>query len=185
MDGLITAAKNNPGKLNYGSSGIGGSHHMMTELFSRTAGITATHIPFKGGAENVNQLMSGTVDFMFEATSSILQLIKAGRVHALAVTSNERHPDMPNVPTMKEAGIDNFVVVPIVGIVAPANLPANVKTTLSKTITEALADPAIRQSIDATGLQAPTMGGDDFSNTLKADAERWRKLISDLGLSSK
>lgn len=184
VDELIARAKGQPGKLNYGSSGIGSSHHVMTELFARTAGFTAVHIPFKGGAENVTQLMAGTVDFMFESSSSILPQITGGRVRALAVSGKERLPELPNTPTVQEAGVKDFVVESVIGIVAPAQLPPAVHAKLSGALFDALSDPTVRESIARTGSGVPPVGKSEFQDRLKADAERWRKVIRDAGISS-
>lgn len=184
MAELIAAARSKPGKLSYGSSGIGSSHHVMTELFARTAGFSAMHIPFKGGAENVQQLMAGTVDFMFESSSSIMPQILGGKVRALAVSGSERLPDIPNVPTVQEAGIAGFAVESVIGIVAPANLPAPVHSKLAGALDAVLADAAVRDAVLKTSSGVPPLGKSEFQQRLRADAERWRKVIRDAGITA-
>lgn len=185
LEELVAFGKANPGKLNYGSSGVGSSHHLATELFARNTGFRATHIPFKGGAENVAQLMSGTVDFMFESSSSILPQIRGGKVRGLAVTGEERLPELPDVRTAKEAGVKDFVVESTVGVVAPARLPAPVLKALSNALREVMSDPVVRDAIDRTGSGAPpiAIGDDDFATRLKADQARWRKVIAEAGIT--
>lgn len=185
LQALVAYGKAHPGKLNYGSSGVGSSHHLTTELFMQDTGFTATHIPFKGGAENVTQLLAGTVDFMFESSSSILSQIKAGKVHALAVTGEERLPELPDVPTVEQEGIKNFMVESTVGVVAPAKLPTDVFKVLSTTLHQMMQDPATRKAIARTGSGAPPLGEDQFASRLKADAHRWSKVIAKLGIGGK
>lgn len=183
MGDLIATAKNKPGQLNFGSSGVGSSHHVMTELFARSAGFSAVHIPFKGGAENVSQLMAGTVDFMFESSSSIMSQVTGGRIRALAVSGSERLPELPNVPTVKEAGIPDFVVESVIGIVTPANLPPAVHARLSGAIDAILSDAAVREAIAKTGSGVPPIGKSEFQQRLRADAERWRRVIREAGIT--
>ncbi len=183
LEELVAFGKANPGKLNYGSSGVGSSHHLATVLFARTTGFQATHIPFKGGAENVSQLMAGTVDFMFESSSSILPQIKADKVRALAVSGAERLPELPDVRTATEAGVKDFVVESTIGVVGPAKLPAETLKTLSSALREVMSDPVVRDAIAKTGSGVPPLGNDEFADRLKADAQRWRKVIADAGMT--
>jgi len=185
MKELIAYGKAHPDKLNYGSSGVGSSHHLTTELFMQDTGFTATHIPFKGGAENVTQLLAGTVDFMFESSSSILPQVKAGKVHALAVTGDERLPELPDVPTVEELGIKNFMVESTIGVVAPAKLSADAFNVLSTTLHQMMQDPAIREAIGRTGSGAPPLGKDQFGARLKLDAHRWSRMVKKLGIAGK
>ncbi|WP_082550891.1 tripartite tricarboxylate transporter substrate binding protein [Pseudorhodoferax sp. Leaf265] len=183
MEELVAFGKANPNKLNYGSSGVGSSHHLATELFTRSTGFQATHIPFKGGSENVAQLMSGTVDFMFESSSSILPQVKAGKVRALAVSGAERLPEISDVRTAKEAGVKDFVVESTIGVVAPAKLPQEVHKILLTALRETMSDPSVRDAIDRTGSGAPPLGNDEFSSRLRDDAQRWRKVIAEAGIT--
>lgn len=183
LEELVAFGKANPGKLNYGSSGVGSSHHLATELFARNTGFQATHIPFKGGAENVAQLMAGTVDFMFESSSSILPQVKGGKIRALAVSGSERLPELPDVRTAKEAGVKDFVVESTIGVVGPAKLPAPTLKILITALRDVMSDPGVRDAIAKTGSGVPPLGEDDFSDRLRADAQRWRKVIAEAGIT--
>lgn len=179
---FIALAKKNPGALNYGSSGVGGIHHVMTELFNQSVGIKATHIPLKGGAENVNNLLSGTIDYIFESAPSILAHIKGGTIKGIGVTSAKRQASYPDVPTMVESGATGFVIEPFVGLVAPANLPAPVKQKLLAALKKISEKPSTREVIRKTGQDPSEIRGAEFSAMLDDEIRKWQKVINDLGL---
>lgn len=181
---LVSLAKQRPDSLNYGSSGHGSFHHVLTELFNRSAGIRATHIPFKGGAENVNNLLAGTVDYMFESSSSILNMVKAGKIRALAVSGGKRISDLPQVPSLSEAGFKDVVIESFSGIVAPAGVPPQIANTLSSALQTVMAQSSVREAILRTGSDPAFIDAGEFGKLLVMETGRWHKIIAEVGIKA-
>src|SRR5688572_1235380 len=135
---LIALVRSKPGQLNYGSSGAGTTVHLSGELFNSMAGVKAVHVPYKGASEALTGLLGGQTDFMFASASSSIPQVKAGKLKALAVTSAQRIPSVPDLPTMTEAGVPGFVTVAWYGIVGPAGMPRPAVATLAKATLSAL-----------------------------------------------
>ncbi|MCS6854385.1 MAG: tripartite tricarboxylate transporter substrate binding protein [Elioraea sp.] len=162
---LIALAKAAPGRLAYGSGGSGTSTHLVAELFRLAAGIEVTHVPYRGSAPALNDTVAGTVQFMLDQVPSCLPMVQAGRVRALAVTSAARHPLMPEVPTMAEAGLPQATATSWGAVMAPAGTPAAAVARLNAVLNLALADEGVRARL----VQA---GADPVSSTPEAVAER-------------
>jgi len=174
---IMAAAKASPGKLSFASGGLGGSHHLSGEMFKSLAGLSITHIPYKGGAPATTDLMGGQVDMMFEQMYSAAPSIRAGKLRALAITSKTRSPLFPDLPTMAESGVPGFEVQNWQGLVAPAGTPAALIKLLNETTSKALADPTIREQMLGQGNE---LGGDtpeQFASFIKSEADRWGKLV--------
>ena len=174
---IIAAAKAAPGKLSFASGGLGGSHHLSGEMFKSLAGLSITHIPYKGGAPATTDLMSGQVDMMFEQMYTAAPSIRAGKLRALAITSKTRSPVFPDVPTMAEAGVPGFEVQNWQGLIAPAGTPAAVIRVLNEAVNNALKDPAIKEQMLGQGNELGGGPPDVFAALIKSEAERWGKLV--------
>ena len=174
---IIAAAKADPGKLSFASGGLGGSHHLSGELFKSLAGLSMTHIPYKGGAPATTDLMGGQVNMMFEQMYAAAPSIRAGKLRALAITSKVRSPLFPDLPTMAEAGVPGFEVQNWQGLIAPAGTPAAIIRVLNDAVNMALADPAIKEQMLAQGNELGGGSPEMFAALIKSEAERWGKLV--------
>jgi tripartite-type tricarboxylate transporter receptor subunit TctC len=174
---IIAAAKASPGKLSFASGGLGGSHHLSGEMFKSLAGLSITHIPYKGGAPATTDLMGGQVDMMFEQMYSAAPSIRAGKLRALAITSKTRSPLFPDLPTMAEAGVPGFEVQNWQGLIAPAGTPAALIKLLNETVNKALADPTIKEQMLGQGNELGGGTPEQFAALIKSEADRWGKLV--------
>ena len=147
---LLDFARANPGKLTYGSSGVGGAHHLSAELLAYQTKTETTHVPYKGGALAANDLMGGHLAFMFEMGYSALPAIQAGKIKALAVSSRQRVAVLPDVPTLNEAGVKGFKSYNWLGMIAPASTPDAVIARLNEAVNQALKQPDLRQMIEGS-----------------------------------
>jgi tripartite-type tricarboxylate transporter receptor subunit TctC len=179
---LIALAKARPGSLNFGSSGIGGLVHLSAELFATLANIKITHVPYKGGAEAMMDVIAGNVDFMFTSLNQSKSFIDSGQLKLLAVTSTERSPAIPNTPTMREAGVPDYEVVSWYGMAVPAGVPAPVLAKLNSAINEILKQPDMQAKMAADG--STSVGGTpaQFGKFLRAEVDKWRKQIEHLNI---
>ncbi|HYG43286.1 MAG TPA: tripartite tricarboxylate transporter substrate binding protein [Bordetella sp.] len=151
IQALVSAAKANPGKLTYGSAGVGASNHLSGELFEDNADIELTHVPYKGNAPAQSDLVAGRITMLFDLNTTAKSLVESGRVRALAVTSGQRNPMFKDVPTMVEAGYPKFVFDGWLGILAPAGVPGDVVKTLSEATGKVLANSEFRARMQASG----------------------------------
>ena len=174
---IMAAAKASPGKLSFASGGLGGSHHLSGEMFKSLAGVSITHIPYKGGAPATTDLMGGQVDMMFEQMYSAAPSIRAGKLRALAITSKTRSPLFPDLPTMAESGVPGFEVQNWQGLVAPAGTSAGLIKLLNETTNKALADPTIREQMLGQGNELGGGTPEQFASFIKSEADRWGKLV--------
>jgi tripartite-type tricarboxylate transporter receptor subunit TctC len=173
---LIALAKAKPGALNMGSAGIASSLHMTGELFEYTTGIDLVHIPFKGTAPALTEVMSGQIHVMFSTMPPALTQIKAGKVRALAVTGPKRSPTAPDVPTAVESGVQ-FEVLNWQGLLAPGKTPATLVATLNKHVHAALARPGMEKALAAQGLDAAAGTPEAFRKLMADEIARWKKLV--------
>ncbi|WP_354677762.1 Bug family tripartite tricarboxylate transporter substrate binding protein [Cupriavidus plantarum] len=179
---LVSYAKTQPGQLSFGSSGTGQSVHLSGELFKKRAGLDIIHVPYKGAAPAVADLVAGQVTMMVDNLPSSLPQIQAGKLRALAVTSATRVPELPDVPTMKEAGYDDFQVTAWFGLVARAGTPPAAIDQLYKAASTALAEPQIKTRLAELGGQA---GGDTpqhFGQFIDQERQRWARVVKDTGI---
>lgn len=183
LKSLIALAKKNPGKLSFGSSGIGGAHHLSGEMFADQARLKLVHVPYKGGAPAATDLMAGHLNMMFEMGYAALPSIKSGKVKPIAVTSKERIAVLPDVPTMSEAGLPGFESYNWQGIIAPAKLPAPVLNKLNQTLNEILKDPEVADAIKNSGSQAAGGSPQDFAVFIQSEQDKWKKVIQSAGVS--
>lgn len=175
---LIAYMKANPGKLNHGSPGIASSSHVSAEMFKQRAGAQAEHVPYKGSSPMLVDLMGGTLDFTIDNISSSLELIKSGKLKAIAVTSDKRSPLLPNLPTVIESGMDGYVMAPWFSLMAPANTPQQVVAKLNGVLNEMLQDPAVRKVLQSYGAEPVGGTPDELKRLMTQEAETIRSLSS-------
>jgi len=171
---LVALAKGKPGVLNYGTTGVGGSNHLVTELFADKAGIKVTHIPYRGTSLAVADLIAGQVQLVFADPVSALAHVKAGTLIALVVTSKERSPVAPDVPTIAESGYPGFDAVAWHGIMAPAATPPAIVKRLNTEIVKALKAPDVAKLIEAQAIQIVGSTPEEFAAFIKKDTVLWR-----------
>jgi tripartite-type tricarboxylate transporter receptor subunit TctC len=182
LPSLIDYAKKNPGKLNYASSGNGSAPHLAAVLFRRLAGIDIVHVPFKGGAPAVQSVLAGDTQLSFATPPSVLPLVQAGRLRALAVTSRQRTPLVPGVPGMAEAGLPDYEISFWYGFFVPSGTPPDVTRRLYAATSQALRAPGVsetlaREATEVSGSSSP----EDFAAFLSEDATLWARLVKDSG----
>jgi tripartite-type tricarboxylate transporter receptor subunit TctC len=173
---FVALAKSQPGKLNYGTTGVGAANHLVTELFDSKAGITMTHIPYRGTALAVADLIAGHVQVVFADPISALPYLDAGTLLALAVTSKDRSPVAPTVPTISESGYPGFDAIGWHGILAPANTPAAIVRKLNTEIVEALKDPDTRALLEKQAMQTVGNSPQAFADFIKQDITIWKEV---------
>jgi tripartite-type tricarboxylate transporter receptor subunit TctC len=174
---LIAAAKARPGKINYASPGVGTPHHLAMELFKETNGVFLTHIPYRGSAPAVTDLLGGQVDVAFLPIHVALPQIRAGRLVALAIGSEQRHPLLPQVPTLEEAHAGHINVDMWYGIFAPPGTSPELVARLNHDLHDILALPEIRKAFEAQGMDPATDTPEQFRQLVSQDANRWARLI--------
>ncbi|WP_353236712.1 tripartite tricarboxylate transporter substrate binding protein [Limnohabitans sp.] len=178
---FVTYAKARPGQINYGSAGNGGSSHLVPEMFKSATGLFMVHIPYRGSAPAFTDLMAGQVQFMAESIPQAAQYHKQGKVRALAVTSRERNPALPDIPTVIETGIANFEVVGFYGFLAPAGTPKDVVNKLSDAFKAVMNQADIRSRMVSQGADPAFLGADDFAKFLTAEMPRWAAVVQKSG----
>jgi tripartite-type tricarboxylate transporter receptor subunit TctC len=171
---LVALAKSKPGQLNYGTAGVGVSNHLVTELFDDKAGIKMTHVPYRGTSLAVADLLAGHVEVVFADPVSALSQVRAGKLIALAVTSKDRSPVAPDVPTIAESGYPGFDAVAWHGFMAPAGTPQPVIDRLNAEILKALKDPPSAKLIEQQAMQIVGNSPQEFAGFIKQDIELWK-----------
>jgi tripartite-type tricarboxylate transporter receptor subunit TctC len=179
---FITLAKAHPGKLNYASTGAGSSPQLSMELLRLQARINIVHIPYKGTGPAQIDLIGGRVDAMFSTVPSVLPAVRRGRVRALGVTSMQRDPDLPEVPTIAESGMPDFEVISWQGLCTPAGVPATVLARLRAALAAALALPETRKRLADQGFHPHPMSAEKFATFISAERTKWAKLVKSIGI---
>jgi len=178
---LIAIARAQPGQLNYASTGTGALPHLTTELFSLRAGVKMNHVPYKGGAPAMLDLVAGQVSLMFDNIPTAIAQVRAGKVRALAVAQAKRTPAAPDIPTMAEAGFPGFEVTSWQGFLAPAGTPVAVVNRLNADIVKVLGLPDVRERLTAQGIEIRTSTPAEFAAIIRTDAEVWAKVVKATG----
>lgn len=176
---LIATAKTKPGKLNYGSGGSGTSVHLAAELFKQSTSTDLTHIPYKGSAPAVTDLIGGQIDMMFDTSTSALPHIKGGRVRAVATAADQRLKALPNVPTFAEQGLKDFEVPAWYGFLGPTGFPQQAAEWLNTQVNAVLKDPAVINQLDGIGAIAVGGSPQQMGAFMKAQSSRWERVIKD------
>ena len=178
---FINYVKANPGKVNFGSAGNGGISHLVPEMFKSATGLDLVHIPYKGSAPAFTDLVGGQVQFMAESIPQAAAYHKQGKVRALAVTSKERNPALPEVPTAIESGLKGFEVVGFYGFLAPAGTPKEVVAKLSTAFGQVMQLPEVRGRMVEQGADPAFLGADEFSQFLAGEMPRWAEAVKASG----
>jgi tripartite-type tricarboxylate transporter receptor subunit TctC len=181
---LVAAAKARPGAINYASPGVGTPHHLSMELFKATNGVFVTHIPYRGTAPAVTDLLGGQVDVAFLPIHVALPHVKSGRLVALGIGSEKRHALLPQVPTLAEARAGNVNVDMWYGIFAPPGTAPDFVARLNRELKEILAAPEVRTAFETQGMDPATSSPDEFRRLVEQDADRWARLIKSQGISA-
>jgi tripartite-type tricarboxylate transporter receptor subunit TctC len=174
---LVAMARNAPGKLNYSSAGVGTTQHLAGELFKLRTGSFIVHIPYKGTSPSLTALIAGEVDLSFANIPSIQAHVKSGRLRALAVTAARRDPQLPDVPTMKEAGLDGVEVVVWYGVLAPAGTPSEIVHKLADGIQRATHDTEVRKRMLEQGAAPVGNTPEEFAKLLREEVARWAEVV--------
>jgi tripartite-type tricarboxylate transporter receptor subunit TctC len=175
---LIALAKKEPGQLNFGSAGVGSQVHMAGENFADAAGIDIRHIPYKGEAMGLNDLMGGQVQLMVGNIAAATNFVKTGRLRALAVTSKERSPMMPDVPSAQEAGLPGFESVGWFGLMAPAGTPRAIIDKVQADTVKALQDPGVRKALADQGMVPVGNKPDEMARAVDDESKKWARVIA-------
>lgn len=180
---LIALAKSKPGKLNYASIGDGSAHHLLMEWFSALAGIKMAHIPYKGVAPAMNDLMAGEVNLMITGTATLAQYTRTGKLVAVGVTGAKREPSLPEVPTIAEQNLPRFELTTLgFGIAAPAGTPQDIVSRLNQEIAAVLAFPAIRDRLETMGTVAMPTSLPESQTVIARAVKQWRRIIQESGV---
>lgn len=175
---FIDAARNQPGKLSYGSAGLGASQHVQQLMLNDALNISMLHVPFKGGAPAMQEVLAGRVDAMLEPIATVLPHVKSGRLKALAVTSAARSELLPDVPTFAEEGVKDFVLTLWFGIFLPAKAPPEIVRTIERALLQVQRDPLTAKAFLQLGASPLELGQEALARFAAEDAERWKKVLA-------
>ncbi|HEX2566325.1 MAG TPA: tripartite tricarboxylate transporter substrate binding protein [Burkholderiales bacterium] len=181
---LIAYARQHPGKLNYASSGSGAAAHLAAELFKAMTGVDMVHVPYKGAQPALTDVLSGQDQLMFATSASVLPFIKAGRLRALAVTTPQRSPALPDLPTVSESGVPGFEATTWHGVVVPAATPAAVVAKLNEDINRALNDAQLRERLGALGAEVAGGSSAAFADYIAREIPKWTRVVKDSGAAA-
>ncbi len=179
---LIALARKNPGKLNYSSAGIGTPPHLIGEMFKQRLGLDIVHVPYKGGGPSVQAVVAGETQFSFENPAPSLPLVRAGNVRALAVTSETRHSQTPDLPTMIEAGVPDFTSVSFTAVVAPAGTPAAIVGRLNAAINESLKSPEVAGALVTHSVDVKISSPEELAAFLTRERAKWTIVTKNAGI---
>ena len=179
---LVALAKQKPGAINYASGGTGSTPHLAAALFAVMAGVQLTHVPYKGTGPATADLVGGQVQIAFLGIPTVLPHIRSGKLRALAVTGARRSPELPDVPTVAEAGVPGYELSPWYGLLAPAGTPSAVVARLAAEATKIVREPAMREQLVAQGAEPAGGTPEEFARTLRSDAALWKKVVKDAGI---
>jgi tripartite-type tricarboxylate transporter receptor subunit TctC len=181
---FIAAAAQKPGRLNYASAGNGSSNHLSMELFKKMAGVDLVHVPYKGSVPAVTDLIGGQVDAMFDNVPNVIQHVKSGRLRALAVSSAQRSPYLPDVPTVAEAGVPGFEVSVWFGILAPMGTPKPVIAKVNAEVNKALKAADVRRQFEQQGVEARGGTAAQFGEMIRAQMAKWSAVVREAGVKA-
>jgi len=179
---LVEFAKKNPGKISYGSSGTGSSDHLTSELFKQMTGTFGVHIPYRGGAAVITDLLGGQIEASFQNLGNVVTNVKAGKIRALAVTGRTRAPQLPDVPTVAESGYPDLIVTSWQAAGAPAKTPREIVARLNDAAVKTLRSPDIRDRLTQIGFDVVASTPDEFGRFMKDEVDRWTKVVQRGGI---
>ena len=180
---LVDLAKKDPGKINFGSAGVGGANHLSGELFAHMAGIKLTHIPYRGAAPSLNDLLAGQIPMMFDSVPGVLAHIQSGSLRALGVTTKEKVPQLPEVPTIAESGIKDFEATSIFGLYGPKDIPRPVLEKISADVNLVLQSSAIKEQFATLGATPGNMPQSEFDAYVNKEIDKWAEVIKQANIS--
>ena len=180
---FVAYAKANPGRLSFASAGVGNQTQLLAELFKSKAGLDIVHVPYKSGAEMVTAILGEQVQMAFPDVSILIPLIREGKLKALAVTSASRHPQLPDVPTMIESGIPDYIMTFWSGVVAPAGVPAEIVNRLNTAINDGLSSASVRENLAKVGSEASPGTPQEFADFIAAETKKWSAVAKMAGIS--
>ena len=179
---LIAYAKANPGKLHFGSSGIGAASHLSGELFKAQAGIDMVHVPYKGTGQALTDLLGGQIELMFAPTQTVIPQIKSGRLRAIAVTGDRPLEALPSLPTVASSGLPGYTAQGWFGLLAPKGTPPAVIARLHDDVNKVLALPEVRNDLIAKGAEPGSGSSAEFGSFIRAEQDKWARLVKDAGI---
>lgn len=182
LEDLLREAKQNPGSLNYASSGTGSSTHLATELFARKAGISVSHVPYRSSGLALTDLLANRVQFMLASAASVTSYVRDGRLQALCVSTESRSRLLPNIPTAQEAGVPGFSATLWHGLAAPAGTPEAVISLLNTHLSQALQAPTLRDQFAREGLEPKPSTSQEFAEMVATEVEVWREAVTTAGI---
>jgi tripartite-type tricarboxylate transporter receptor subunit TctC len=174
---LIAYARTNPGKLNYGSGGVGSTPHMAAELFKAMTGVQMTHVPYRGGGPALADLIAGQVQVLFDTLNGSIEQIKAGNTRPIAITSAQRSPALPHLPTIAEAGVAGYEVTAWFGLAVPARTERAIVDRLNRVVVTALGRPELNRRIDEMGAVPAPSTPEDMASFMHAEIAKWAKVV--------
>ena len=177
MKELLALAKAEPGKLNYASAGNGAANHLAMELFKSMAGVNITHVPYKGAPQAVTDLIGGSVNLMFNSIPPVLQHIKSGRLRLLGVSSAKRSPQLPDVPTISEAGVPGYESITWFGLLAPAKTPKAIVARLNEALVKVVRAPEMKSQLEIQGYDPVGSSAAEFAAFIRAESEKYAKVV--------
>ncbi len=180
---LIDLAKQKPGTINFGSAGIGGANHLAGELFAHMAGIELTHIPYRGAAPSLSDLLAGQIPMMFDSVPGVIAHINSGALRALGVSSAQAIPQLPDVPPIAQAGVPGFEAVAMFGLYGPAGLAPEVVGKIEQDMAKVLTSDTIRQRFEQLGATPGTLSQAEFSTYVDQEIDKWQQVIESAGIS--
>jgi len=178
---LIAAAKAQPGEIDYASSGNGSAQHLVSALFTSMAGIQLNHVPYKGSGPAMQDLLGGQVRVSFAGIPNVMPHVKAGRLRALAVSTPQRSPDLPDVPTVAEAGVPGYEATLWLNLAAPGGTPPAIVQRLHGETVKALQDAELRKSFRSAGVEASPLGPQELAAFMRAEYEKWGRVVRETG----
>jgi tripartite-type tricarboxylate transporter receptor subunit TctC len=178
---LIAYAKARPGQLNFASAGNGGPTHLTGELLKTSAGIDIVHVPYKGNAAALLDLVGGRVQMMFSNMLTSMPHVRAGKLRAIAISSAKRSPQAPDLATIAESGLPGFSAVPWYGVLGPAGMPRDLVNRLNTEIARAVAQPDMAERFVAQGIDLQSSTPEQFASLIKSELVKWRKVVRDAG----
>jgi tripartite-type tricarboxylate transporter receptor subunit TctC len=178
---LIALAKSQPGKIDFASSGNGSAQHLVGALFNSMAGLELNHVPYKGSGPAMQDLIGGQVGVSFAGVPNVLGHVRAGRLKALGVTTAKRWSELPEVPTIAEAGVAGYEATLWLNISGPAGMPAEIVQRLNTEIAKALKDPEVQKNFHSGGVEATAMGPQELERFMRDEYEKWGKVVRDTG----
>lgn len=182
LPGFLAYARANPGRIAYGSGGVGSAGHLSVELLQSLTGAKLTHVPYKGSSPAIADLIGGQIQAMLLTMPAVISYVKSGKVRAIATSGARRSPALPELPTIAEAGVAGYEYTPWYGVFGPATMPKELVARLNQAINKTLANAEMADKLAQQGLEVSAMTSGEFAQIVRADVARWGKIIRDAGL---